>query len=98
VTAQELILELQTFRDKITAKAEDDRTKREDLIVQLTLALEEQLRKYEVQGPAAEMRPVDDSVTGLMRAYNDVRRERDLTDVDITLAAAIRNGGRRGSK
>ncbi|HVW09187.1 MAG TPA: hypothetical protein VHC90_11435 [Bryobacteraceae bacterium] len=96
MTAKELTLGLQAFRDKITAKPEDDRTKREDLIVQISLALEEQLRLYEIHGPASETRPADDSVTGIMRAYNEVNRERDLADVDISMAAAIRNGGRRG--
>jgi hypothetical protein len=96
VTAQELTLGLQAFRDKITAKPEDDRTKREGLIVQLAVALEEQLRLYDVHGPAADTRPADDSVMGVMRSYNEVNRERDLQAVDISAMELIRNGGRKG--
>ncbi len=95
---QELILALQKFRDRITAKPEDDRTKRENLIVEMCQALEEQVRRYDVHGPAAATRQTDDSVSSILRVYNEVNREHDLVDADISLAAAIRKGKGNGSR
>ena len=96
---RELIGQLHVFRDGISRKPEDDRTKREELIVESCKTLEELLRKQESHSGGGDARRLatDDSVLTIMRSYNEINREHDLVDVDLEMASILRKGKGKGN-
>jgi len=100
VTPQELIDGLRKFRDDIRRKPEDDRTKREELIIEAAVALEDLLLKYHAAPSHSHdiERPADGAFLTVLKGMNEVNREYDLRDADIRLAATLRKGARHGDK
>ena len=100
IVTRELIESIQAYRDGILSKPEDDRTKREELIIEACVTLEELLRRHEAHtGNEASRHSVDASALTVLRSYNEVNREYDLRNTDLDLAATVRKGAKgHGSK
>lgn len=86
------------LQEEIFAKPEDERTKRDELIIEAAATLNGLLRRHEARTHDAPRHVSDESVVGVLRSYNEINREYDLFDVDISLAERIRQGPRRGAK
>lgn len=95
------------LRKRIKSKADNDRTKRDDLTEAAIETLDDLLCEYQVieekGGSAAERLDAGrgraaEGVTSILRSYSAVNREHDLELVDIDLAEALRLGRRNGSR
>jgi hypothetical protein len=83
---------------EIFAKPEDERTRRDELIIEAAAALNNLLRRHEARTQDTSRRVADEGVVSVLRAYNEINREHDLLDNDLSLAERVRQGARRGGK
>ena len=80
------------------SKSESDLTPADQLIVETGEAFCRLLRRRAARTPDSKPhRTTDDSMVTVMRSYNDINRDYDLLDADLSLADKIRQG-RRGNR
>ena len=83
------------LENQILSKPEEERTKRDDLLLQTGRAFEDILLRHERAHARDESsEPYEETVTSLLKSYNTINRRYDLENVDIDMAAVIRKARR----
>lgn len=95
-TPEQLCEDIDQFlKIQVLSKPEEDRTKREQLLLETGRAFYDVLVR-QAQAHAAPHEPAnyEQQMTEILRSYNEVNRLHDLADVDVTAMSAMRGNGR----
>lgn len=92
MTATQLRQAIDEFlRDTVLRKSPDDRTKREEQLLEHGRALSDVLTRYEASAVSTPA-PHEEAVTKLIRSANEINREYDLRNLDADAVALFRKG------
>jgi polyhydroxyalkanoate synthesis regulator phasin len=86
----------QFLKHQVLSKSEEDRTKREQLLLETGRAFYDVLvRQAQANAtPQEEPASYEQQMTEILRSYNEVNRLHDLADVDVKAMSAMRGNGR----
>ncbi len=92
---QQLVDDINNFLEReILSKHVDDRTKKEDLLLETGRAFADGLVRYRCgENPeTGAMARTESALVGGLRAYNEVNREYDLREADASILEKARRG------